>query len=109
MRREIFERDARPRELLYERGVFHERRDDHDLHVGVRLEQAVDESAAEDVARRHAARDGDEDVHAGTSRCSNSYGSDTRPSCSSASMSTPLPWPTTANRGPAVTWSYDAS
>src|SRR5204863_10067978 len=74
--------------------------------------------------RRYAVRDGDEDVHVEVLgvllllkvpavlkvlTCSNSYGSDTRPSCSSASMTTPLPWPMTANRGPAVTWSYDAS
>src|SRR4029077_18885784 len=80
--------------------------DDHHLDVAVGIEQAVNETAAQDVAGGDAAWDGDENVH---TTCSNSYGSETRPSSSSASISTPLPWPVTANRGPAVTWSYDAS
>src|SRR5262252_6480129 len=103
MRRQVFERDARPLELLNESGVAHQGGHDHNIGMTIRFEQAVDQPATKDVAGRHAARDRDEYVHAvfNEAMCSNSYGSDTRPSSSSASVSTPFPWPVTAKRGPA--------
>src|SRR5204862_2884865 len=102
---------TRPREFLNESRIPHEWRDDHDVDIAIRVEETVDQPASQDVAGRYAARDRDENVHAVFKElmCSNSYGSETRPSSSSASVSTPLPWPATANRGPAVTWSYEAS
>lgn len=50
-----------------------------------------------------------QDLKPSSPRCLTSKGTETSPSCSSARLSTPPPWPVTANRGPAVTWSYDPS
>src|SRR5438552_1349864 len=81
-RRRILERHARPLELMHERRVPDERRHDDDLDVAIRVEQPVDQAAPENVSGGHAAWNGNENVHAvlAVFTCSNSYGSETRPS-----------------------------
>ena len=107
MRRQILEDHARMRELRDEGRILHERRRQDDPDVVGHGEQMTDEPGAQHVAGGSPVRDRDDHCVGRRGRDhqenENWYGSDTRPSSSSARLSTPLPRPLTAKRGPAVT------
>ena len=72
----------------FKTGLFSGLADNHEIDAPIK-EGSIDEAAAQDIARGHSRGRRHEDSHR---QCSNSYGSETNPSSSSVSVSTPPPW-----------------